>query len=83
MKGESTLSDFFEYTILDPGFFAPYIGFHENEVRSFPAMSEFKSLGYLLKLDCAGLWEAIKALTAGERVLVDYSHFQNDTVRFC
>ena len=34
LKEESTLSDFMEYTILDPGFFAPYIGFHEENVRS-------------------------------------------------
>ena len=34
IKGESALSDFKEYTILEPGFFAPYIGFHEEEVRS-------------------------------------------------
>ena len=33
IKGESALSDFREYTILSPGFFAPYIGFHDDEVR--------------------------------------------------
>ena len=37
MKGEATLSDFKEYTILKPGFFAPYVGFHEDEVRSLCA----------------------------------------------
>ena len=30
---QSAISEFREYTILDPGTFAPYIGFHENDVR--------------------------------------------------
>ena len=33
-KGQSALSDFTEYSILDPGPFAPYIGLHKDEVLS-------------------------------------------------
>lgn len=31
---QSAISEFWEYTILKPGKFAPYIGFTETEVRS-------------------------------------------------
>ena len=125
IKGESALSDFKEYTILNPGFFAPYIGFHEEDVRSlcdgkvdfqkihdwydgytaghchyynpyaviqavdsgivssyWPATSAAESLTDYLMLNYDGLQEAILALTAGAKLLVDTTQFQNDTTRF-
>ena len=33
-KGQSAVSDFYEYSVLSPGLFAPYVGFTEDEVRT-------------------------------------------------
>ena len=42
-KGQSAVSDFWEYSMLDPGPFAPYVGFLEDDVR---ALCEWKGLDF-------------------------------------
>ena len=83
---ESAVSDFREFTILQPGPFVRYTGFTETEVGEFKSYwrktSAAESLKTYVGMNMDGLQNKILRLIAGEPVEVYTDDFENDFETF-
>lgn len=71
-KGQSAVSNFEEYTMLDPGELTEYVGFTEDDVQEL--CKEF------IKWDIGGLRQAIIELMGGVEIEIDTAGYDNDLV---
>lgn len=81
----SALNMFDEFTMLDPGPLAPYIGFTQQESESLCiryGLDIEEELQFYISLNFNGLKDDVLRMIAGERIPVHTGHFANDMASF-
>lgn len=83
VKTQSALNNFDEFTMIDAGMLAPYIGFTEDEAQDLCSKyGRYEAIVPLISMNFDGLKTAIIAMLSGIPVKVQVLFFQNDPASF-